>query len=241
MHTDFVFYNTFSNRSFFELLQGSRPWNVFLLIYEGSFRFTINDEEHIIGKDEIAFFPYDTLFSRQIIEPISFHQMGFYADTAHPFYAQLRPGRLQIPKEHVRTITENLDIISKLPDNHEMISRITENIILENYINHHKADQSNRIFSQDILTVIQYMNDHLSEKIEMDQLAELVHLSHVGLLWKFKHSTGTTLTEYLTGLRMKYAKELLLAGNLPVSQVADLCGYSNPYYFSNGAQISKVP
>ena len=67
----------------------------------------------------------------------------------------------------------------------------------------------------------------------MDQLAELVHLSHVGLLWKFKHSTGTTLTEYLTGLRMKYAKELLLAGNLSVSQVADLCGYSNPYYFSN--------
>ena len=77
------------------------------------------------------------------------------------------------------------------------------------------------------------MNDHLSEKIDLDALANEVYLSHVGLIWKFKQQLHTTPSRYLIKLRFHYAKQLLWEGTLRINEIATLCGYSNAYYFAN--------
>ncbi len=51
----------------------------------------------------------------------------------------------------------------------------------------------------------------------------------------FKDETGSTPTEFLTYLRMDYAKHLLeqkQAMNLSIARVAELCGYYDERYFS---------
>ncbi len=51
----------------------------------------------------------------------------------------------------------------------------------------------------------------------------------------FKKEVGATPLEYLTGLRMKKAEELLRGAGgreRPISEVADRCGFRDPLYFS---------
>ena len=43
---------------------------------------------------------------------------------------------------------------------------------------------------------------------------------------------GCTIVDYLTEYRMTMAKQLLEAGGMPVSQVAEQVGYMDPGYFS---------
>lgn len=48
----------------------------------------------------------------------------------------------------------------------------------------------------------------------------------------FRRRFGTTPTRCLTELRLRYASELLSAGGLSVSAVAQMAGFSDVYYFS---------
>ena len=48
----------------------------------------------------------------------------------------------------------------------------------------------------------------------------------------FKEETGETFVEYLTGLRMEYAKNLLREKEKSIKQICVESGYSDPNYFS---------
>ena len=51
----------------------------------------------------------------------------------------------------------------------------------------------------------------------------------------FKKEVGVTPLEYMTGLRMKKAEEMLSSAwsrDYSVAEVAEMCGYSDPLYFS---------
>ena len=228
-----IFYNTFSRRDYFEMKSGQRPWEVFLMITNGSFRYTMLGKEFVIEENEIAYFPINTPFQRQIITPISFHQFAFNTDPTHPYYSQLTPGKLNIPKKEVRRLAKSLESILLFPDRRALHSHYIEHMIVQNYIHRRRLDIAPTGHPEDIMTVIQYMNEHIDEKIDIDRLAELVHLSHVGLLWKFKQYTGQTLAHYLIMLRMSLAKQLLLENTQRINEIALRCGYTNPYYFSN--------
>lgn len=228
-----IFYNTFSKRDYFEMTSGKRPWEVFLVITNGSFRYTVQNREFIIEENEIAYFPFNTHFERQIITPISFHQFAFNTDPSHTYYSSLTPGKLSIPKKEVRRLAKNLESILIFPDRRTLHSHYIEHMIVQNYIHRRRMDIAPKGHPEDIMLVLQYMNEHISEKIDVDELAELVHLSHVGLLRKFKQYTGQTPAHYLIMLRMSLAKQLLLENTLRINEISQRCGYTNPYYFSN--------
>ena len=228
-----IFYNTFARRGFFEMVSGQRPWDVFLVITEGSFKFTLDNEEYIIEENEIAYFPMSKSFERQIISPISFHQFAFNTDHSHPYYARLKAGKLNIPKKDVQRIIKGLDSIVHMPERKELRAHYIEHMIVQNYIHSRQHDLSPKGYPESIVKVIRYMSEHLDEKIDVDQLADMVHMSHVGLLKKFKHHTGRTLAHYLIMLRMSLAKQLLLENTLRITEISVRCGYANSYYFSN--------
>ena len=48
----------------------------------------------------------------------------------------------------------------------------------------------------------------------------------------FKNTVGTTPNRYLVSRRIERAKELLSVGGLSVSDIAEICGFSDVYYFS---------
>lgn len=79
---------------------------------------------------------------------------------------------------------------------------------------------------------IKYMHQHFDEKITLETLAGLAQLTPTSYSRSFKKEMGVSPIEYLTGLRMKHAKESLLKNNATVTEIAAAVGYSNPFYFS---------
>ena len=77
-----------------------------------------------------------------------------------------------------------------------------------------------------------YLNEHLDERITLETLSERFHYSRSYLTARFRGSTGMSIMEYLSRLRIKRAKQLLLEGDMTVAQIADRLGYSSMQYFS---------
>lgn len=81
--------------------------------------------------------------------------------------------------------------------------------------------------------IADYLEEHFAEKISLDQIAENMYLSPFYISKIFKSEIGESPIHYLIRMRMEKAKELLENNPvLPVSEVADLVGYEDVYYFS---------
>ena len=200
---------------------------------KGESLFFYNGEEHLVKKGEILYIPANTDFRRWIIEPIDFFQFVYHTDPTSPICAQMSAGKLNIPPKNVETLAENYSLLVHLTENRPLFLHMIQRIATEHYIHRQSERNGSRGYSEDILFVLRYMNDHLSEKIDLDALAEQVYLSHVGLIWKFKNQLHTTPSRYLIKLRFHYAKQLLLEDSLRINEIAAHCGYSNAYYFAN--------
>lgn len=71
------------------------------------------------------------------------------------------------------------------------------------------------------------------QNFELERLAETVGMnaSYISRLFKFK--TGQTITDYLIGIRISKAKELLVQHpDLKNYEIAERVGYSDPVYFN---------
>ncbi|OPH52200.1 hypothetical protein BC351_33250 [Paenibacillus ferrarius] len=77
-----------------------------------------------------------------------------------------------------------------------------------------------------------YIHAHLDDRIERPELAELVHLNPAYLSRLFKKETGESLSEYILTEKMKLSQQLLRGSSKPISEIAQVAGYSNLSYFS---------
>jgi AraC-like DNA-binding protein len=88
-----------------------------------------------------------------------------------------------------------------------------------------------------------YMLDNLASKVQLVDLAQISGLSPHHFARMFKQSTGVSPFAYLIKARMLEASRLLTQSDLPVSEVAELVGYSSPSTFARlfKAEIGDSP
>ena len=82
-----------------------------------------------------------------------------------------------------------------------------------------------------IKKVLRYVIDHYSDPLTVQSMAELVGLSPWYFGNFFKSNTGMSFREYLTSIRLNRAEDMLRSGEYNVSEVAEICGFSNIFYF----------
>ena len=93
-------------------------------------------------------------------------------------------------------------------------------------------DQNENQFREEFLTcVLQYIHAHYAEKITLDDLTELEHISKSYLCRQFKQQTGMTVISYVNNLRIEMAKRLLLGTSCTVNEIAYQVGFESPKYF----------
>ncbi len=81
--------------------------------------------------------------------------------------------------------------------------------------------------------VIAYMNEHISEKITLDELAKSNYISVSTLKRVFAKQMGCSVISYLNDLRIEKAKDLLRRQNYSISTVAEKTGFASVHYFSS--------
>lgn len=86
-------------------------------------------------------------------------------------------------------------------------------------------------FSQRINKVYHYTVEHFREDISLEEVAALTNHSPAAFCRYFKTRTRKTYIQYLTELRIAYACELLMQGNLDIGQVCFESGFNNLSHF----------
>ena len=93
-----------------------------------------------------------------------------------------------------------------------------------------------------IETVIDYIESHLDEKLDLEKVSEVAYYSKYHLHRMFTNTVGMTIHDYVQRRKLTEAAKLLVFSDKPIIEVAFLCGYESQQAFSSAFKsMYKVP
>jgi AraC-like DNA-binding protein len=109
----------------------------------------------------------------------------------------------------------------------ELLIRIAQN----QHVQHQANGSTHNSNNSRLHFVLQYIHDHLTERIEVDTLSRKAYLSRNIFFKWFKEQFGITPLEYITRERIRLARELLAQEKYSITQVSLQCGFTDVNYF----------
>ncbi len=85
---------------------------------------------------------------------------------------------------------------------------------------------------QMISQIRQYVNDHLTEKLVLSDIAQAVHMNKSYLSRIYKQKTGENLFDMINRMRIEKAKEYIRQGNRKLYEIGYEIGLDDTAYFS---------
>ena len=134
-----------------------------------------------------------------------------------------------------------------IKNQHKIDSNELEGYTLKN-IEHAKKEMSNAIIDayieekglsshKDIKvgttlkTAIEYIYAHKSENVKLDKMAKLCHISPSYFSRLFTKETGDNFSNYVSKLKIEWAKSLLEESDMYINEISDELGFNEVGYF----------
>lgn len=171
----------------------------------GGITVPLRDEEHISISVQYRLVGLNALFRKEV-ESVD----------VHPLYIDKLSNQLQFHIQEIQTEKESQEVVV------EMIQEYCD--LVKNY--------SLAGHSPIIRNVIRYARTHLNEDLSLRSLAERFNINRTYLSTLFHQEMNTTLTDYINGLRIEYAIELLRNNHLGIANVCAEVGFSDVSYFT---------
>lgn len=92
-------------------------------------------------------------------------------------------------------------------------------------------NDKNILPDEDMVKIDAYIRAHVSEKIVLDDLANLVDLKSTQFNKRFKITTSYTPVEYINIMRCRAAREFILTTDFTLEEIISMCGYNDRSYF----------
>ena len=165
-----------------------------------------------------------------------FGQKEAYDELLKPFYTPVPIYRF--PAEHQRVLNSILNRIFTLSQKESssavmqlaIHSLFTEFLYLFRQI----SDQNtyvqvvrNNDASSKIFAITNYIHNHYSEELTLNNLAKTFYISPYHLSHQFKKVTGFTLTQYIQITRIRNIQYLLIHTNRKIADLAEDCGFTS--------------
>ena len=145
--------------------------------------------------------------------------------SGHPIYETLAYCMSESYDEYV-----SKDVCYKLPIRANIYLIMTA--LLRYYCG--SKDELDRMIYHNVMRlrpVITYIEEHFAEKIYIETLSDMITVSPDYFTKMFKDSIGKTPIDYINGIRINHALEMLSGSDIPVNEIAEKIGFSNPNYF----------
>ncbi len=102
----------------------------------------------------------------------------------------------------------------------------------------HRADRalapmSEEFFPEDIKKIVEYMDNHIHQRLLISDIAQAFYMSENSLKKLFYKKAHIGVIECLNSRKLLKAKQLIRAGSLNISEISEILGFSSIHYFSN--------
>lgn len=124
------------------------------------------------------------------------------------------------------------------PVNYQEFGTCIDNLKISMFENR-TTEETDEQEEHTILGIVRYMQEHLTEEISLNVLAEEFHLSASYISQLFKNEIGVNFLAYLTNIRMEQAKKLLLSTPLSIAEVSERSGYGDYRVFTKAFKKSE--
>lgn len=207
------------------------------IMLNGAAKHDFGYQEFVLSRNCVYFFNQRDDYAVEVYEPgISF--------SAHfTTYGEIETDSFCVPiknPDDYVLLLEKLEHLSNASENHELLQLS----ILYKLCDHIWKARQKQYFSRDIRiqTAKNYMDEAFREPDSLRVAVAKSGLSQRRFNDLFKGNFGMTPNRYIVRRRIEHAKFLLELKNLTVSEVAELSGFSDVYYFSKVfKQICGVP
>lgn len=216
-------------REAFLLPQGAHPRDAMLLLLSGAFSLKIHGESASLRRGDAAFFSAGVPFERLVTEPmralyVQFQKMPKTCKRAVYFGS-----------ERTRAV---LDALEKAAEgrtlSEDMLMHFIEDIFYADALLF-SEEKSGRMHE-----VKRALEASVNKEISLSSLARQFGYTEQGLILAFKRVYHISPMALLLRLRIECAERLLLAAEpMPLSLIAEACGYASLYYFSNAFKKAK--
>lgn len=145
-------------------------------------------------------------------------------------------GNIMPPPEksdRLQRFTTDKELLKTLESSfhYEDLSRLGS--LLENYILYLIYEfPSNENFDPVIQNIKGYIEENLTFNISSAHISRTFNYSEKYLGRLFKKKTGSTLKEYINHRRLRYAQKMLVASDMPITEISTKSGYNNVSYFN---------
>jgi len=229
------------------------PEQEILYVREGALDVTVGKGTFKVNQGEVCFVPPNAIHSVQLAqENTEYHAFVFSYDVlrlpeSHFFQREvigpLEDGKRTLPlllkqdSPDYGDVIPQLDILCLHRKDDGQARYQTFRALMQLYTllvpqMEDAADRSDQTDHRAVKLCMDYMQAHYSEKLTLEQLAELVHLHPNYLCKLFREYTGQTVFRYLHQLRIENAAHLLTTEGYTVSQAAEECGFESLSFFS---------
>lgn len=127
------------------------------------------------------------------------------------------------------------EFMSQSPGSELIVNRLTEIVLIELVRINFGNDSSNSflqaLHDKSISMALRLIHGDIKQNWTLEILSERVALSRAAFAKRFKQLVGQPMFQYLTGLRMQKASELLHDTKLPVVEIAEQVGYESDLAF----------
>lgn len=208
-------------------------------IISGKGYININDVQYPIKENTLFFFTPLDFEIIEVIDDVKLLNIAFSPEWVHESiaseltsytiiddyffpYVERICNEYRTNKQFNHTIIENMLTI--------MLIDISRNI-------HENEIKSGSRYDKNIRKAINYIHLHFKNNINLEEVAKITYLSPAYFSTFFKKSTNISFLQYLTDLRLTYAKRLLINTKISITDICYNSGFSS---FSNFSRLFKA-
>lgn len=103
--------------------------------------------------------------------------------------------------------------------------------IQQTFVDRVRKSKDNQKHSAPIRACMDYIQTHILEKIQLEEMAKALGYAPYYLSKRFKSEAGISLNDYIKAQKVERAKAMLTRGNASIAEISEKLAFSSPSYF----------
>ncbi len=203
------------------------PYIDLTYVIEGELKYIYEGEEYTLDSGDAILYPIGSVRIRHGSE-----ESAMYASFNIKFSEEFVPEVSGVLKKSLRSDT--VQILELIKKSHNSLSekKSEKCFSLFSYLYYQLIETVRENEHPHIKHIKKYIAAHLTEKITLSEIADAVHLVPHYCCALFSKHEGMGIVDFISECRIELAKSLIAVGTLPLSEVAQSCGFGDYNYFS---------